>query len=387
MEEKIKNIFFVERILKIIENIKNWEIKNEDIIFILWIIFISLIVVSTVYYVFGENAVMFFQIFIAIFIVFVIYFYSTKNNKPKKQEVVSKLKQEIKQTDDKIEYDIKDKFPISFKEFWEKSKFMRIYDKIEKQEDYIKIEDKDYQLYWMEIKTWKLDYSDNWKKYVLANHSYILLIDILNHRFPIKSDVILKPDVNTHIIHKILYWLEDINNVLDVLYILVKNFSISLVFKIIILIAITSVISYIISWNLLNSFTILSIILWILILIGIEITSKNRVILENEKFEKIFDVYSKNEIEVRRLLTPKMMEKLVELVNKSWKSWWSFNFSWNKIYAKFDVDDNFLEVKGIDDKAWMSIFLEEIELIKDLVNYINLEYFSEDMFIKNNLEK
>jgi len=380
----MKNIFFVKRILKIIENIKKWEVKNEDIVFVLWIIFISLIVVSTVYYIFGENAVIFFQIFIAIFILSVIYYYyNENNNNSKKQEIEAKLKQKVKQIDKKIEYNVKDKFPISFKKFWEKSKFMEKYDIIKKQEDYIKIEDKDYQLYWMEIGTLISYYSDSWKDYRIANHSYILLIEILNHRFPIKSDITLKPDVNTHIIHKVLYWLEDINNVLDVIYILVKNFNISLIFKIIILISIVLLISYIVEWNLLNSFTVRSIILWISILVGIEITSKNRVKMENEEFEKIFDVYSENEVEARRLLTPKMMEKLVELVNKSWKKGWAFTFSWNKIYAKFDVHKDFLEVKGVDDKEWMSIFLKEIELIKDLVNYINLEYFSEDMFINN----
>jgi hypothetical protein len=45
--------------------------------------------------------------------------------------------------------------------------------------------------------------------------------------------------------------------------------------------------------------------------------SKDRVKLENQEFEKIFDVQSKDEVEARRLLTPKMMEKLVELVKQS----------------------------------------------------------------------
>jgi hypothetical protein len=45
--------------------------------------------------------------------------------------------------------------------------------------------------------------------------------------------------------------------------------------------------------------------------------NRKRIELENVEFEKIFDVYSDDEIEARRLLTPKMMEKLVNFAKKS----------------------------------------------------------------------
>ena len=77
-----------------------------------------------------------------------------------------------------------------------------------------------------------------------------------------------------------------------------------------------------------------------------------------------------------------MMEKLVELVKKSWMLWWAFSFTRDKIYAKFDTN-GILEINLLKEpEDQVRNFLKQIKLILDFVNYLNIEYFSEVEFSK-----
>ena len=139
--------------------------------------------------------------------------------------------------------------------------------------------------------------------------------------------------------------------------------------------------------NILNSdiwkifFVLISLIIWIFL--SIYFANKNRVKLENKKFEKYFDVISENQIEARRIITPKMMEKLIELKEKSKLPWLWITFYWNDIYIKFNVW-NFLEFNLLNTNIWNQVlaFVKQINLIIDFVNFLNIEYFSQIEFQK-----
>jgi len=79
-------------------------------------------------------------------------------------------------------------------------------------------------------------------------------------------------------------------------------------------------------------------IYYLIFLIYNKIINNKRVKLENVDFEKKFDVYCKDQIESRKVLTPDFMYKIVDYVNKiSNTRVYEFHFFGNEIYIKRDL--------------------------------------------------
>jgi len=253
-------------------------------------------------------------------------------------------------------------FPLSIRDFYNQSWILNNYETVDLQEDSIQIDTDSFKLYWQEIQTSEYVRDSKWRKRKrITNHSYIMLIEILKHRFPIKEDIKLFPDVQDSFIKKIFFsWL------LWITFLLITKLIFSF---------------FNISNNLKFLYSAIGFCLWVIIFFWI--SNQKRVKLENSDFEKIFDVYSENEIETRRLLTPKMMEKLVICTKYSKFRGFAMCFRENKIYMKFDVT-NFMEINLFwkDIKEQIKAFLNQIRLVVDFVNWLNLEYFSEVEFLK-----
>lgn len=131
----------------------------------------------------------------------------------------------------------------------------------------------------------------------------------------------------------------------------------------------------------------------------------NIVSLENQEFEKYFDVYSIDQLEARVLLTPNVMDKLTQFIKTTWSSY-SFNFIGNIFYIKHTLSNTSTEwdlkfqVSGIDmsalSKIWKSSsiinidrdnsieknkeiynkFHSEMANIQQLVDALNVDYFN-----------
>lgn len=98
----------------------------------------------------------------------------------------------------------------------------------------------------------------------------------------------------------------------------------------------------------------------------------NKVKLENSAFEKIFDVYSTDQVESRYLLSPLIMERLVE-INKKFSAKITFSFRESMIYIAVPQKTNHFEApifssmlskKKLETEFGLLVML--IEIIKDL---------------------
>ncbi|MDO5571462.1 MAG: DUF3137 domain-containing protein [Bacteroidales bacterium] len=94
-----------------------------------------------------------------------------------------------------------------------------------------------------------------------------------------------------------------------------------------------------------------------------------RVKLENVEFEKHFDVYSSDAVEARYILSPSLMEKLVEVDNR-FKGNLVMSFVNSSIYIAIPDSKNHFEAS-----IWKKITKEEIQeefgLILSLISIIN----------------
>ena len=264
-------------------------------------------------------------------------------------------------------------FPLSVESFYKESGLLNYYQYVDLEEDSISFKTDSFELYWEEIETSIRVKTKNWESRRTTNHCYIMLIKILKHRFPIKKYVKLMPDKFDSLWKKLFYcimWWGAGAFILGV----GSNVILEWKFK------------YSLSEHKITVISVLLGILWFLIWAGLALyfVNRKRIELENVEFEKIFDVYSDDEIEARRLLTPKMMEKLVNFAKKSKFKWLAFNFVEDKIYIKFDVN-KFLEISLFwkDIKDQIRDFFYQIMLIVDFVNRLNIEYFSEVEFLKD----
>lgn len=87
---------------------------------------------------------------------------------------------------------------MSYSTFYSESWLTGSYEWIDFEEDSIKIEWKDiwFNLYWEEVKTYKRTQDSKWnKRKTTVDHAYIIYINILKHRFPIKSNIKIIPDI------------------------------------------------------------------------------------------------------------------------------------------------------------------------------------------------
>ncbi len=96
--------------------------------------------------------------------------------------------------------------------------------------------------------------------------------------------------------------------------------------------------------------------------------------MENPEFEKHFAVYSTDEQECRYILTPSMMEKMVNLRNKL-SADIAFSFRNNHLYVAVNKTDNFFEPKiftSLYDEKEYKIWWELISSMSQIVEDLNL---------------
>ncbi|WP_434143532.1 DUF3137 domain-containing protein [Photobacterium leiognathi] len=96
----------------------------------------------------------------------------------------------------------------------------------------------------------------------------------------------------------------------------------------------------------------------------------DRVKLEDPRFEQHFSVYSNDQIEARYLLTPAMMERLVEFVVKA-KSKVSLSFIDNNIYIAISNSKNYFEpalFTQSDSFESVQDIAHDLQFVIDIVN-------------------
>ena len=108
--------------------------------------------------------------------------------------------------------------------------------------------------------------------------------------------------------------------------------------------------------------------------LGTMFSTRELVKLEDAEFEKYFAVYSPNQVEARYILSPTMMEKLVEFrksVNR--EIYISFNFS--KVFIGVPIQEDLFEpsiMNSILDIAPIERYYKIIELMVGIVNELDL---------------
>ncbi len=100
----------------------------------------------------------------------------------------------------------------------------------------------------------------------------------------------------------------------------------------------------------------------------------DRLKLEDPRFEQHFSVYSNDQIEARYLLTPAMMERLVEFVVKA-KSKVSLSFIDNNIYIAISNSKNYFEpalFTQSDSFESVQDIAHDLQFVIDIVNDLDL---------------
>ena len=94
--------------------------------------------------------------------------------------------------------------------------------------------------------------------------------------------------------------------------------------------------------------------------------------LENNKFEDLYDVFGENEQEIRYLLTPKLMEKLVDLQIKS-KNQINISFVNSKIFIAIPFSKKLFEPsKKSSIKKTLKNHYQLLELVIGIVEELDL---------------
>ncbi len=99
-----------------------------------------------------------------------------------------------------------------------------------------------------------------------------------------------------------------------------------------------------------------------------------RVDLENPHFEQHFSVYSSDQIEARYLLTPAMMERLVDFVTKA-KNRISLSFIDNNIYIAMSSHKNYFEpalFTSSDSLESIQAIAQDLQFVIDIVSDLDL---------------
>ena len=108
--------------------------------------------------------------------------------------------------------------------------------------------------------------------------------------------------------------------------------------------------------------------------LGTKFSDKELVKMENVEFEKLFAVYSPDQVEARYILTPLMMEKLVEFRNKVGKDIYvSFNNS--NVYFAVPFNEDLFEPSvwySVLDPAPLAQYYQVIKIMVDIVEQLNL---------------
>ncbi|AWK06602.1 galanin [Flavobacterium crocinum] len=98
------------------------------------------------------------------------------------------------------------------------------------------------------------------------------------------------------------------------------------------------------------------------------------VTLENNVFDDIFVTYSKNQIEARYILTPAMMERILDL-NKKSDDTISISFIHSKMYIAFPLSHNYFEPpihSSLLDPDLLTSDLSLVRFMQDIVQELDL---------------
>lgn len=98
-----------------------------------------------------------------------------------------------------------------------------------------------------------------------------------------------------------------------------------------------------------------------------------RVRLEDPVFEDRFNVYSDDQIEARYILTPKMMQRIVDLEDRFGANLF-VSFRGHNVYIAISQRHNMFETSFRDEVSFnqVALFLEEVHSILDIINDLDL---------------
>ncbi|AXG67928.1 hypothetical protein KORDIASMS9_00110 [Kordia sp. SMS9] len=98
-----------------------------------------------------------------------------------------------------------------------------------------------------------------------------------------------------------------------------------------------------------------------------------RVRLEDPEFEDRFNVYSNDQVEARYILTPKMMQRIVDLEDRFDANMY-LSFRGHHVYIAIRESYNMFEASIHDDVSFPQIqrFLEEVNSILEIINDLDL---------------
>ncbi len=98
-----------------------------------------------------------------------------------------------------------------------------------------------------------------------------------------------------------------------------------------------------------------------------------RVKLEDPVFEDRFNVYSDDQVEARYILTPKMMQRIVELEDRFGQNLY-LSFRGHNVYIAISESYNMFEAKFNEEVSFNQVarFLEEVRSILDIINDLDL---------------
>ena len=98
------------------------------------------------------------------------------------------------------------------------------------------------------------------------------------------------------------------------------------------------------------------------------------MLLENTIFDDIFVTYSRNQIEARYILTPAMMERILDL-NKKCDETISISFIHSKMYIAFPLSQNYFEAPIHSSLLAPDLLTDDLSIVKfmhDIVHELDL---------------
>jgi len=212
---------------------------------------------------------------------------------------------------------------------------------------------------------WYELYSSKWK--IQANHCYLLKVIIPNARINIKKDINIVSllNIDNKKNKKLSYYIGYLTTWLLYAYAFFQYFRI---------------IELILSLNYLFSVPLL-IVLHIFIIASIVLinnfskrrNARNKIDLENIDFEKMYNVYSEDQIESRMIVNPAFMEKITSLTRKT-KRKYDFLFRDNYFYIKWYLDKNYLSIYNINNLSNIvkneKVFIDWYIDIKEVISFV-----------------
>ena len=265
--------------------------------------------------------ILFFILIIFLYLSIIVSIFRKKIEWTIKEKILTKLSKKVY---DNLQYNSWRKYA-----FWKirelrSSNFLNSYERVDKIEDSIAFtlqkDGKYASVQWFELQTSEVRWSWKNRRRVITNHCYLLKTRLPSARLNIKNDIFIKDDRNDTTRNKFLPPIIVAVIISIVLYFYTKTFLVFII---------TFFLSLIIEYILYHKFN------W-----------KNRVILENLDFEKLFDVYSDDQVESRMIITTAFMDRLVNLANKT-KRKYNFLFRDNVFYVKWNISIWYLEVNTL----------------------------------------